>query len=512
VPDRSPTDAPRPHEVPETAAAVVDGFAALRVLVVGDAILDSYLAGSARRLSREAPVPVVALSERHDAPGGAANTAVNVATLGARVAFASLVGRDAEGERLLDLLDARGVETSGVVRDRGRRTEAKSRVVADGQTVVRFDQGDGAPAGADAARRLLEVLRAEVPRADAVIVSDYSAGVLAPPVVAELRRLCAGRLLLADSGRLDSLRALRPAAVTPNHAEACALLGLDPDAHDGDRAAALVPHAPALLELTAAGVVAVTLDRDGALVAERGRPPVLTAPRPVRAACATGAGDTFAAALALALGAGAPAELAAEVAAAAAAIAVAKDGTAGCPQPELRRAFGVRGKWVVGVAEIARLAHRHRRAGARIVLTNGCFDLLHRGHVAYLEQAAKLGDVLIVALNGDDSVRRLKGPDRPLTPLEDRVEVIAALGCVDHVVSFGEDRPTRLIEAIRPDVLAKGGDYTRATVPEAALVEQLGGRVEIVSEVGGRSTTGLVERIRDRHGGDERVHRARART
>jgi D-beta-D-heptose 7-phosphate kinase / D-beta-D-heptose 1-phosphate adenosyltransferase len=159
---------------------------------------------------------------------------------------------------------------------------------------------------------------------------------------------------------------------------------------------------------------------------------------------------------------------------------------------------------------VTRIAHRHRRAGRRIVLTNGCFDLLHRGHVTYVEQAAELGDVLIVALNGDESVRRLKGPDRPLTPLEDRVEVIAALGCVDHVVSFDEDRPTRLIEAIRPDVLAKGGDYTRATVPEAALVEQLGGRVEIVSEVSGRSTTRLVERIREPHDGD-RFRRARSR-
>jgi D-beta-D-heptose 7-phosphate kinase/D-beta-D-heptose 1-phosphate adenosyltransferase len=495
--------------VTDAAASVVDGFSGLRVLVVGDAILDSYLAGSARRLSREAPVPVVALSERRDAPGGAANTAVNVATLGGRAVFASLVGRDAEGSRLLDLLDARGVDTGGVVRDRGRRTEAKSRVVADGQTVVRFDQGDGAPPGADAERRLLEVLRAEVPRADVVIVSDYLAGVLAPAVVDELGRLCTVTLVVADSRRPDRLRTLRPAAVTPNHAEACALLGLDPNGHDGDRAAALVAHAPALLEQTGAGVVAVTLDRDGALLAERGREPILTAPRPVRAACATGAGDTFAAALALALGAGASAELAAEVAATAAAIAVAQDGTAGCPQAELRRAFGVRGKWVVGLAEVARVAHRHRRAGARIVLTNGCFDLLHRGHVTYLEQAAELGDVLIVALNGDDSVRRLKGPDRPLTPLEDRVEVIAALGCVDHVVSFEEDRPTRLIEAIRPEVLAKGGDYTRATVPEAALVEQLGGRVEIVSEVGGRSTTRLVERRRD---GEERFHRARTHT
>jgi D-beta-D-heptose 7-phosphate kinase/D-beta-D-heptose 1-phosphate adenosyltransferase len=486
-----------PRDAPDSAVAAVDRFSALRIVVVGDAILDSYLDGAARRLSREAPVPVVSLTDRRDAPGGAANAAVNVAALGGHAVLATVVGCDAEGTRLLELLDAHGVDTAAVVRDRARRTGAKSRVVADGQTVVRFDQGDGEPPGPQAAERLLDALRAEVPRADAVVVSDYLAGVLAPPVLAELERLCAGRLVIADGRRPERLRALRPAAVTPNHAEACALLGIDAAQEgDGDRAAALAAHAPELLRRTGARVGAVTLDRDGALIVEDGREPAVTAARPVRAACATGAGDTFAAALALALAASAPVELAAELAAAAAALAVAKDGTAGCTQEELRRAFGVRGKWVVGVAEIARLAHRRRRAGDRIVLTNGCFDLLHRGHVAYLEQAAKLGDVLIVALNGDDSVRRLKGPDRPLTPLEDRVEVIAALECVDHVVSFDEDRPTRLIEAIRPDVLAKGGDYTRATVPEAALVEQLGGRVEIVSEVGGRSTTGLVERIR----------------
>jgi D-beta-D-heptose 7-phosphate kinase/D-beta-D-heptose 1-phosphate adenosyltransferase len=486
----------RPNAVPDTAVAAIDGFAALRVLVVGDAILDSYLAGSARRLSREAPVPVVALAERRDAPGGAANTAVNVAALGAQAVLAGVVGGDAEGARLLELLDARGVDTAAVICDRRRRTEAKSRVVADGQTVVRFDQGDGAPPSPEAERRLLDALRTEVARADAVIVSDYLAGVVNEPVLAELERLCRGRLVVADGRRPGRLRTLHAAAATPNHAEACALLGVDPAAPGGDRAAALAPHAPQLLRRTGADVVAVTLDSDGALVIRGGHTPALTASRPVRATCATGAGDTFAAALALGLAAGAGVELAADVATAAAGIAVAKDGTAGCPQGELRRAFGVRGKWVVGVAEIARLAHRHRRDGARIVLTNGCFDLLHRGHVAYLEQAAELGDVLIVALNGDASVRRLKGPDRPLTPLRDRIEVMAALACVDHVVTFDEDRPTRLIEAIRPDVLAKGGDYTRATVPEAALVEQLGGRVAIVSEVGGRSTSGLVELIR----------------
>jgi D-beta-D-heptose 7-phosphate kinase/D-beta-D-heptose 1-phosphate adenosyltransferase len=479
-----------------TAVAAVDQFAALRILVVGDAILDSYLAGSARRLSREAPVPVVTLGERRDAPGGAANTAANVAALGAHAVLATVVGGDAEGARLLELLDARGVDTIGVVRDTRRRTEAKSRVLADGQTVVRIDQGDGTPPGPAAERDLLDALRDEIPRADAVIVSDYLAGVLGPAVVAELERLCAGRLVVVDARRPERLRSLRPVAVTPNHAEACDLLGVDPAAHDGGRAAALLPHAPELLRRTGARVAAVTLDREGAVVIQAGHPPAMTAPRPVQAACATGAGDTFAAALTLGLAAGAPVELAADLAATAAAIAVAKDGTAGCPQAELRRAFGVRGKWVVGLAEVARLAHRHHRAKARIVLTNGCFDLLHRGHVGYLEQAAELGDVLIVALNGDESVRRLKGPGRPLTPLEDRVEVMAALGCVDHVVSFDEDRPTRLIEAIRPDVLAKGGDYTRATVPEAALVEQLGGRVEIVSDVGGRSTTGILELIR----------------
>jgi len=478
-------------------APLIDAFARLRVVVLGDAMLDRHLAGRCGRVCPEAPVPVVALAGRRDAPGGAANAAANAAALGAEVRLLAAVGDDDEGGALRV-----AVEQAGVAADlrvcRGRRTLTKTRVAADGHLLVRLDQGDTGPLPAACERALISRLRDAVPACDAVLVSDYGYGVLTPAVIGTLIGLRAKYphvAVVADSKRLGLFRDLAPTAAKPNYAQALHLLG-ETDGDGPDRAARVAERAELILDRTGARVAAVTLDVDGALVCERGRAPYRTYARPAPPGRAAGAGDTYAAAMTLALAAGADTPAAAELAAAAAAVVVAEDTTAVCTARALRAAVAADEKVVTDRGELAERLEHLRRPGRRVVLTNGCFDILHRGHTTYLGRAKALGDILVIGVNTDESIRRLKGPTRPINALEDRVQVLAALSCVDLVVPFGEDTPHELVRVVRPDVFVKGGDYTRDRLPEANLVEELGGEVRILPTVEDRSTTNVIARIR----------------
>jgi D-beta-D-heptose 7-phosphate kinase/D-beta-D-heptose 1-phosphate adenosyltransferase len=477
---------------------LVEAFSRLAVLVVGDAMLDAYFQGTSDRLCPEAPVPVVTVASRTDAPGGAANTAVNVAALGARVTLLSVVGDDAEAGRLACALEARSVSTAAMIRDRSRCTLAKHRLLAGSQMLVRFDHGSTGRLDAVREREVAERLAALFGEHDAVVVSDYAYGVLGPRVIAALAagQARAPRVIVTDSKQLAAYRGVGVTAVKPNYREALTLLGTSGGRWTGERTELITRHGLRLLEVTGAQIAAVTLDTEGALFFERGRAPYRTYARPADASRAAGAGDTFAAALALALAAGADVSGAAEVASAAAAIVVAKAGTATCSAAELRGYLAGGGKYVADAATLEACMALHRRAGRRIVLTSGCFDILHRGHIAYLNAAKALGDVLVVALNSDASVARLKGPDRPINALEDRAEVLAALSSVDHIVPFDDDTPIAIVRAVRPDVFVKGGDYTRAMLAEAPVVEGLGGEVTLLPYVQERSTTSLIQRIR----------------
>lgn len=477
---------------------IVDAFAGLDVIVIGESMLDIQFEGTTGRLCREAPVPIVDLTSRRDAPGGAANTAVNTRALGAKVTFLSAVGDDPEGASLLRLLGERGIETDGVRVERSRRTLAKQRVVAGGQLLVRFDQGCTGPIDPATERDLIERLTERFARSDAVIVSDYGYGVMTPRVIAALSLLHRERptIVVVDAKDLASYRGVKPTAIKPNYDEAAALLGLGRrDGHEA-RAEAIANQGRTILDRTGARIAAVTLDTEGAIVLERDRPPYRTYARPTHHSRAAGAGDTFVAALALALAAGAETPAAADLASAAAAVVVGREGTATCPADELRERVAAWDKPVGHAADLAARLAEHRRQGRRIVFTNGCFDILHRGHVSYLSLAKSLGDVLVVGVNSDDGIRRLKGASRPINSLEDRVGVLGALSCVDHIVPFDEDTPCELIRVVRPDVFVKGGDYTRERLPEAAIVEELGGVVQILPFVADRSTTDIIERIR----------------
>lgn len=477
---------------------VLDRFGDLSVVVVGDVMLDGYLEGSAQRLCREAPVPVVRLGRRADLPGGAANTAVNLAELGARVRLVSVVGQDSEGEALRCALEASGVETGGLVGRDDRRTLSLNRVFAGDQLVVRFDDGTSGPLSPDAEQLVADCLRATLRETDAVVLSDYGHGVVTPAVVQVLgeHRARSSGMLVVDSKHPAAYRQLRPTAVKPNWREAIQLLGAGELDGVSERADGIAEQGDRILELTGAQIAAVTLDSEGAIVFERHRPPHRTYAQVPPNSRATGAGDTFVAALSLALAAGASTPAAAELASAAAAIVVGKDRTATCTAPELRAQLMGRDKFSPEPAVLAERMELYRRQGRRILFTNGCFDILHRGHITYLNRAKTLGDVLVVAVNDDDSVRRLKGSSRPINPLDDRAQVLAALSCVDHIVPFSGDSPIEALRAVRPDVYVKGGDYTYDSLPEASLVEELGGRVQILPFMEDRSTTGMIDRIR----------------
>lgn len=476
---------------------LLERMAGASVLVVGDAILDSYLRGHSTRLSREAPAPVVDVDERHDAPGGAANAAASVRALGARTLLLSALGCDEGGDRLLAALAACGVDTTATLRVPSRSTLTKQRVVVPPQVLVRLDTGTTAPLDDLAEAELIRRLQRLYPAVDAVIVSDYGYGVLTDRVVATIATLqhTAPRILVVDAKELPRFRDVGMTAAKPNFEEARALLGARRLSTGSGRIDAILERHAELLEVTGAGHLAVTADIDGALLLERDGSWYRTYARPAPNSRAAGAGDTFAAALTLGLAAGASPPVAMELASAAAQVVVTRDGTTTCSLTELRSALHG-GSKVVAAEDLAPVIATHREAGRRIVFTNGCFDIVHRGHVTYLSQAKAEGDVLIVGLNSDASTRRLKGPGRPVNTFDDRAHVLAALSCVDHVVGFEEDTPEALLRRIAPDVVVKGGDYSRDTLPEAALVEALGGEVRFMPYLDGTSTTRLIEQIR----------------
>ncbi|MFC7614891.1 D-glycero-beta-D-manno-heptose 1-phosphate adenylyltransferase [Actinokineospora soli] len=465
-----------------------------RIVVVGDAILDVWLEGDAGRLCREAPAPVVSVHTRHAAAGGAANTAVNLAALGADTALVAAVGPDQPGAELRDLLDKSGVDTSGIVL--AEQTVVKHRVIAADHLMVRYDEGEVHEHGEVTCRAIADrVLRAAVD-ADAVVLCDYGLGVCGPVLARAIAERRADiRLLVVDAHQPSRWAGTAPDLITPNAAEAADLLGGPLPA---DRVHAVTEHGDRLRAASGAKAVLVTLDRDGSVLVDDG-PGHRTWADPAPEGQAAGAGDTFCAALTVAAAAGLPLPTAAEFAQTAADIVVHRPGTAVCTTDDLTSRLGGRTA-AVGEPELRARVAEHRAAGRRIVFTNGCFDVLHRGHIAYLTQARRLGDVLVVAVNGDASVRRLKGPGRPVNPAADRAEVLSALSCVDHVTVFDEDTPTELIRALRPDTYVKGGDYTESMLDEAAVVRACGGEVRIVDYVPDQSTTAVIDRIASRTG------------
>ncbi|MEV0164811.1 rfaE bifunctional protein kinase chain/domain/rfaE bifunctional protein nucleotidyltransferase chain/domain [Nonomuraea fuscirosea] len=439
------------------------------LVVIGDTLLDVDVEGDAERLCPDAPVPVVAVSAEQARPGGAGLAALLAARDGADVVLITALGDDADGHRLCGLL-SRELDLVGLALRGG--TVRKTRVRSGGQTLVRLDTGDGRARPSPTAQAA-EAIAA----AGAVLVSDYGRG------VARMARelLCGtGVPVVWDPHPLGEQPMPGCALLTPSEAEARAWCRSG--YHGPDQAARHLVR-----ELRAAAVAVTTGERGAALAVGGGA--LTRVPCPLRAhgrdAC--GAGDRLAGAVALALLAGASVEEAVTIGVAEASRFVERGGAASVRVREQR--LGDRPRTALEVAGLTR-AH-----GGRLIATGGCFDLLHAGHVSLLRRARALGDALVVCVNSDDSVRRLKGPARPVVDVHDRVEVLRALGCVDAVVVFDEDTPAAVIEQLRPDVWVKGGDYEGEALPESEVLGRLGAEIVVLSTLPGRSTTNLIREI-----------------
>ncbi|MBA3945686.1 MAG: bifunctional heptose 7-phosphate kinase/heptose 1-phosphate adenyltransferase [Herpetosiphonaceae bacterium] len=466
---------------------LVGRFRQQQVLVVGDVILDCYYSGRAERISPEGPVPVVQSGRKHQYPGGAANAAANLAALGGKVRCLSVVGPDHAGRILQYELAARGIEAQLVV-EQGRTTLTKLRIIADQQYVVRWDEGDRQALTPTVEAELLDRLADGFRECDAVIVADYCYGALNDRIITTISRLKQqyNRLVVVDSKNLPVYRGMAASVITPNHVEAQRALGWtvrDIDSLGRDELEALGQQ---LLEHVGSTWALVTLGARGSLLFEAGQPTYRVAARPVANPHVSGAGDTFTATLTLALASGAPVQVAVEVAAEAAAVVVGKADTATVSSHELLQRLARSGLMPEIAVQLAPTLARYRDAGKRIVFTNGVFDGLNSGHMAFLRAARQLGDLLIVGVNSDRGVLARRGTASTF-PERERVAALAALDYVEHVVLFDELTPETIIQSVRPHIHVKGGDYRLDDLPEANAVRDVGGEIIILPLLEGQN-------------------------
>ena len=475
---------------------VIRRFRGLRALVIGDAMLDSYVYGSATRLCSEGPVPVVSKTGEERRPGGGANTAANLRALGAEVTYLGFIGADTAGCHLRSTLRDHDVDDSGLIEDPDVETIHKLRISAGDQIVVRLDEGETRHPTAAMHERLLKRLADALPRADVVVISDYAYGAVSDVLIERLRDLRHGQPLVVDAKDVLRFRHAGATLLTPNHLEARYAVepGVRPDS------AVQVPDVEEigrqLFMMVDAAHLAVTMAEHGALIFSRDGTFCHLAAQPVVHADAVGAGDTFVAAAGLALGAGAPCTTAVQIGVEAAGIAVGKCRTAVVQHDELLCRQEHPGEVIQpDVALLAARLEAERRDGRKVVFTNGVFDLLHPGHIQFLEATRELGDILVVGVNSDASVRRLKGNDRPITGERDRLALVSVLDGVDYTILFHEDTPSTLIRALRPDVHVKGGDYDDEDLPEVDALRDGGALSVILPRIGDCSTTGVIHRI-----------------
>jgi D-beta-D-heptose 7-phosphate kinase / D-beta-D-heptose 1-phosphate adenosyltransferase len=446
-----------------------------RVVVVGDALLDRDIHGHVERLAPDAPAPIVESASVTSRAGGA-GLAAAIACDQADVALVTALGSDSAGEELRALLEEKGIE----VHDLGCKgeTSQKVRVRADGRSLVRVDHGGRT---SENIGPVTEVIADVVSSADALLVSDYGRGITArPDVREELAEAAHSGLVVWDPHPRGAMPVPSVRLATPNRSEVAAALGAE---IIDDGLSCVAEHATALAQRWKARALAVTLGAKGALLVDGSGSPFVVPARVAPEGDPCGAGDCFASEATLALAQGALPTEAVIQAVNAASTFVARGGAAGFASGQ------------VDSGTVRQAVDRVRRAGGTVVATGGCFDLLHAGHISMLRAARALGDCLVVLLNSDDSVRRIKGPSRPLVPQEDRLAVLASLEDVDEVIIFEEDTPEKALQQLRPDIWAKGADYAVSDLPERKAIESWGGQAVVLPYLDGRSTSALVKEV-----------------
>ena len=482
------------EELTEFMTLLIPDFNQAQVLVVGDVMLDHYCYGDTSRISPEAPVPVVHIRGAEKRPGGAANVAMNIASLGAGITLSGVVGDDDAGKLLSSHLEESGVVSQLEAID-GFETITKMRILSRNQQLIRLDME--APIPDTAAHLLVNRFTALLKACTAVVLSDYGKGTLADcPALIQVAREAGCAVLVDPKG--NDFSAYRGASViTPNQSEFEAVVGVCSDS------IMLAERGENLRKELDLEALLVTRGEHGMCLLQSQCDALYLPAQAHEVFDVTGAGDTVIGVLAASIGAGESLANAARLANVAAGLVVEKLGAATTTAEDLRVAISdqviqhpVVNHGVLDEAQLQLQLTQARARGERIVMTNGCFDLLHAGHVHYLREAARLGDRLLIAVNDDNSIQRLKGSDRPLNSLEARMQVLAALEMVDWVIAFGEDTPADLIATVLPDVLVKGGDYQVDEVAGASIVRAAGGRVEILDFLPGHSTSNILSRAR----------------
>ena len=469
--------------------AAAPEFSQARIIVIGDVMLYRYWSGKAARISPEAPVPVVQVKSIEERVGGAGNVALNIARLGGKVTMLAVVGDDAEGESIRTILETNGVSCD-FVKEKGIRSICKLRIMAQHQQLIRLDFED-TPIAFDRSALLAKLSR-YLPGNDVIVFSDYGKGTLADVENYIVQAKKAGIKMLVDPKGTDYQRYSGADVITPNLAELQAVVGV---CHDESR---LIEKGRALIQQLQTPTLLLTRGEAGMTLIQEDQ--VHSLPAQAKDVFdVTGAGDTVIAVMALGVALNMALTEAMYLANLAGGIVVGKLGTSTVSMQELTRAMhGDRDSQygIVSEDELVKIMARAKAHDEKIIMTNGCFDLLHAGHVTYLQQAKALGDRLIVAVNSDASVKILKGETRPINGLQERMTVLAALACVDWVVAFEEETPERLYCKLLPDVLVKGGDYSTDQVAGGECVMKAGGEVKILQFVDGQSTTAMINRAR----------------
>jgi len=476
----------------------------IRALVVGDLMLDEYLWGTAERISPEAPVQVVEVRREDLRLGGAGNVINNLLSLGCQVHVASVLGGDEDGSLLRRRLEEKQVDTSGVIHAQGRTTSRKTRVLASNQQMLRIDRESCDAISPELEAQLIAYIQKHIKTFDVVLVSDYLKGVLTPNVLTAT--IAAGRKaaipVVVDPKGNDYSKYRGATLLTPNRKEAQLASQVEISDETSLRLAGTTLRSDLDLD-----VLVLTRSEEGMSLFKRDGSEVHLPTEAREVFDVSGAGDTVLCLFGLGLACDLSLEEAATLANIAAGVVVAKVGTSTVTPAEMLEVVEQQhpdsDRKIKGREAVAREVGLLRQKGKKVVFTNGCFDLLHVGHVKYLQKARQLGDLLVLGLNSDASIRRLKGPKRPLIGEEERAHILAALDCIDYVVLFDEDTPLELIEAVRPDILVKGGDYTPEGVVGKDLVESYGGRVELIQFVDGKSTTNIIEKVLQQYGDEQ---------
>jgi D-beta-D-heptose 7-phosphate kinase/D-beta-D-heptose 1-phosphate adenosyltransferase len=475
----------------------ISKFNDCKILVIGDLMIDEYVWGEVDRISPEAPVQVVAVTGEDYTLGGAGNVINNLVTLGANVWAIGVIGNDARGKLLLEKLKDLNVDANGVITELERPSTIKTRIIAAHQHVLRIDRETHKEIARQTFSKLAAAAEKIIPGAGAVLISDYGKGMITPEFLKEIIH-CARKHkkpVIIDPKGFDYTMYRGASLVTPNKKEASQASGIEIE-----DTAALHRAGEKILENTGIERMLVTLGKDGMVLFEPDQKPFKIATRARQVFDVSGAGDTVVALLGLALAAGSTYKEAVALANTAAGLVVGKVGTATVSQKELKAAlqpsFDPAVLKQIPLADLNSLAADLKKKGKIIVLTNGCFDLLHAGHIAFFTQAKAMGDVLIVAIDDDESVRQLKGTGRPVIRAKERIKIIGALDVVDYVVVFPTDQLKNLIKTLQPDVLTKGSNYQHETVYGHEIVEQYGGRVALIPISDDISSTDIINKIK----------------